>query len=56
MPKGLTTVRQDATELGARAARLMIDRLEGGQGERRLITLPTELAQRISTARLSVGG
>lgn len=53
---GLTTVRQDATELGARAARLMIERLEGGQCERRLVTVPTELVQRSSTARLSVEG
>ena len=51
---GLTTVRQDATELGAIAARLMIERLEGtpsGPGcERRLVTVPTELVVRTSTA------
>jgi LacI family transcriptional regulator, repressor for deo operon, udp, cdd, tsx, nupC, and nupG len=53
---GLTTVRQDATELGARAARLMIERLEGGQCERRLVTVPTALVMRSSTFRLSVEG
>lgn len=60
---GLTTVRQDATELGAIAARLMIERLEGqgsegsdavevqpGGRERRLVTVPTELVVRSSTA------
>jgi DNA-binding LacI/PurR family transcriptional regulator len=47
---GLTTVRQDATELGAIAARLMIERLEGIACERRLITVPTQLVERSSTA------
>ena len=47
---GLTTVRQDAAELGAMAARLMIERLEGDGRERRLITVPTELVVRDSTA------
>lgn len=69
---GLTTVRQDAAELGATAARLMIERLEGvestagdpapagddgseaGRQEggriRRLVTVPTELVVRDSTA------
>ncbi|HSJ27569.1 MAG TPA: LacI family DNA-binding transcriptional regulator [Acidimicrobiia bacterium] len=47
---GLTTVRQDVVQLGAVAARLMIDRLEGSRSERRLVTLPTELIVRDSTA------
>lgn len=51
---GLTTVRQDATELGAIAARLMIERLAGTPSgpdcERRLVTVPTELVVRTSTA------
>ncbi|MDX1447439.1 MAG: LacI family DNA-binding transcriptional regulator [Acidimicrobiia bacterium] len=46
---GLTTVRQDATELGAIAARLMVERLEGDQRERQLRTVPTELVVRDST-------
>ncbi len=52
---GLTTVRQDATELGAIAARLMIERLEGDGCERRLITVPTELVVRDSTAPPTLG-
>lgn len=47
---GLTTVRQDATELGAMAARLMIERLDGKGCDRRLVTVPTELVERGSTA------
>lgn len=47
---GLTTVRQDATELGAVAARLMIERLDGKGCDRRLVTVPTELVERGSTA------
>ena len=47
---GLTTVRQDAAELGAVAARLMIERLEGETCDRRLVTVPTELVERSSTS------
>lgn len=47
---GLTTVRQDAVELGAIAARLMIERLEGEACDRRLVTVPTELVERSSTS------
>jgi len=47
---GLTTVRQDAAELGAVAARLMIERLEGETCDRRLVTVPTELVERGSTS------
>ena len=47
---GLTTVRQDATELGAIAARLMIERLEGKARDRQLVTVPTELVVRSSAA------
>lgn len=47
---GLSTVRQDATELGAIAARLMVERLEGDECERRLVTVPTQLVERSSTA------
>jgi LacI family transcriptional regulator, repressor for deo operon, udp, cdd, tsx, nupC, and nupG len=53
---GLTTIRQDATELGAIAARLMIERLEGDERERRLITVPTSLVVRDSTAPPAFGG
>ncbi|MFP5331690.1 MAG: LacI family DNA-binding transcriptional regulator [Acidimicrobiia bacterium] len=47
---GLTTVRQDATELGAVAARLMVERLEGAEHDRQVMTVPTELVVRDSTA------
>lgn len=47
---GLTTVRQDAAELGAIAARLMIERLEGEACDRRLVSVPTELVERSSTS------
>lgn len=50
---GLTTVRQDATELGAIAARLMVERLEGDECDRRLVTVPTRLVERSSTAEPS---
>lgn len=47
---GLTTIRQDATELGAIAARLMIQRLEGESCDRQVVTVPTRLVKRDSTA------
>lgn len=47
---GLTTVRQEATELGEVAARSMIERLEGTQDDARRILVPTSLVERSSTA------
>lgn len=47
---GLTTVRQDPAELGAVAARSMVERLEGFDGPARRIVVPTSLTVRSSTA------
>ena len=50
---GLTTVRQEATELGAVAARSMVERLEGHlegrDPEAQRIVVPTSLVERSST-------
>ncbi len=47
---GLTTVRQPAAEIGARAVELLMDRIERGDGPPRRLTLPVELVVRGSTA------
>ena len=46
----LTTLRQDKAGLGDAAARLLLSRLEGGDGDKRAaMTLPVELVVRGST-------
>lgn len=46
----LTTVRVPQFEMGARGARLLIDRLEGATGHRTPVVLPTALVVRASSA------
>jgi DNA-binding LacI/PurR family transcriptional regulator len=48
---GLTTVRQPVAELGAIAARLLLEGLEGAEAEEVVVT--TRLVVRATTARLS---
>ena len=48
---GLTTVHVDQEEMGARAASLLIARLEGGPISERNVVLPAELVVRASTSR-----
>ena len=45
----LTTVRQSRREIGARAAAMLIDLMEGGQPANRQISLPAEIIMRDST-------
>lgn len=45
----LTTIRQDATQMGTQAARALLTELSGGQAQRHT-TLPVELVVRSSTA------
>jgi DNA-binding LacI/PurR family transcriptional regulator len=45
----LTTIRMPCAEAGATAARLLVDRVEGGPGEPPTVVLPTELIVRAST-------
>ncbi|WP_049580031.1 LacI family DNA-binding transcriptional regulator [Streptomyces sp. SBT349] len=47
---GLTAVRQPVFEMGNRAARLLLERIEGGQGRTETRTLEPELILRGSTA------
>jgi LacI family repressor for deo operon, udp, cdd, tsx, nupC, and nupG len=45
----LTTVRQSRREIGARAAAMLVDLMEGGQPANRQISLPAEIIMRDST-------
>lgn len=47
---GITTVRQPAREMGAAAARLLLERLAGVRGTGRRVTLEPVLVERASTA------
>ncbi|MCY3781148.1 MAG: substrate-binding domain-containing protein [Chloroflexi bacterium] len=51
----LTTVSQDAFELGKAASQLLLERLEAGDMEPRSYTMPTQLRVRASTAAPTVG-
>ena len=48
----LTTIRQQSTQLGAKAADILLTRLRDGRADAQVITVPTTLIVRESTQRL----
>ena len=52
----LTTIHQDSTQIGERAAALILEMMEGGRPERQVITVPVGLVRRETTRHGVISG